>query len=203
MRRRMFEMILTAAAGVLAVGLLVSGGVLMWGYNFADSTVHDQLASQEIYFPAKGSPMLATPEISTKLSKYVGTQVVDGAQAKVYADDFIGANLKLMAGGKTASQVTAAAQANPMNAQLQGQAQAMFQGETTRGMLLNAYFFWKMGQIALYLAIAAFVGAAVLIALTLVGTVRLRTSRGQSSGSGESMHRAPTGAAGPGDPAVV
>jgi len=36
-------------------------------------------------------------------------------------------------------------------------------------MLLNAYAFWKLGQIALYSAIIAFVGGAVMLVLTVLG----------------------------------
>ena len=39
----------------------------------------------------------------------------------------------------------------------------MFRGTTLRGMLLNAYAFWKIGQIALWGAIAAFIGAGILL----------------------------------------
>src|ERR1700742_4665552 len=48
MPRRTFDLILTAVGGVLAVGLLIAGGLLTWGYHFANSTVHDQLAAEQI-----------------------------------------------------------------------------------------------------------------------------------------------------------
>ncbi len=67
-----------------------------------------------------------------------------------------------IAGGKTYAQVSAAAQADPTNVKLQKQTQALFQGQTLRGLLLEAYGFWKMGQIALYAAIASFFLAAVM-----------------------------------------
>jgi hypothetical protein len=41
-------------------------------------------------------------------------------------------------------------------------------------MLLNAYAFWKMGQLALYGAIAAFVGAGIMLLLSLLGFAHLR-----------------------------
>lgn len=34
--------------------------------------------------------------------------------------------------------------------------QTLFRGESLRGLLLNAYAFWKIGQIALLAAIASF-----------------------------------------------
>jgi hypothetical protein len=41
-------------------------------------------------------------------------------------------------------------------------------------MLLNAYAFAKMGQIAFIAAIASFIGAGVLLLLSLFGFVHLR-----------------------------
>jgi hypothetical protein len=173
-RRRTFDIILTAVGAVLTVGLLVAGGLLMWGYQFANSTVHDQLAAQQIYFPPKGSEALASPEIGPYLNKYAGQQLTSGAQAEAYADHFIAVHLKEIAGGKTYAQVSSQALANPTDTKLQGQVQTLFRGETLRGMLLNAYAFWKFGQIALYSAIAAFAAAAVMLVLTLLGARHLR-----------------------------
>lgn len=169
MRRRTFDIILTAIGGVLAAGLLIAGGLLSWGYHFANSTVHDQLAAQQIFFPAKGSDALASPEIGPYLNKYAGQQLTTGAQAEAYADHFIKVHLAEVAGGKTYAQVSSAAQQNPTDQKLQAQVQTLFRGETLRGMLLNAYAFWKFGQIALYSAIASFAGAVLLLVLTALG----------------------------------
>jgi hypothetical protein len=169
MRRRTFDIILTAVGGVLAVGLLIAGGLLTWGYHFANSTVHDQLAAEQIFFPPKGSDALASPEIGPYLNQYAGQQLTTGAQAEAYADHFIKVHLKEAAGGKTYAQVSTEAQKNPTDQQLQAQVQTLFRGETLRSMLLNAYAFWKFGQIALYSAIASFAGAVLLLALTALG----------------------------------
>ncbi len=174
MRRKAFDTILTAGGLVLTTVLLVAGGLLLWGYHFAESNVHDQLAQQKIVFPAAGSAALAPKEIGPYLDKYAGQQLVTGPQAEAYADHFIGVHVTEIAGGKTYAQVSAAAQADPTNATLQKQAQALFQGQTLRGLLLEAYGFWKMGQIALYAAIASFVLAAVMAALTALGFVHLQ-----------------------------
>jgi hypothetical protein len=169
MRRRTFDIILTAVGGVLAVGLLIAGGLLTWGYHFANQTVHDQLAAQQIFFPPKGSDALSSPEVGPYLNQYAGQQLTTGAQAEAYADHFIKVHLKEVAGGKTYAQVSSEAQKNPTDQQLQQQVQTLFRGETLRGMLLNAYAFWKFGQIALYAAIASFIGAVALLVLTGLG----------------------------------
>jgi hypothetical protein len=174
MRRRTFDIIVTAVGALLTVVFLVAGGLLTWGYRFADTSVHDQLAAQQIYFPPKGSPALASPEIGPYLDQYAGQQLVTGAQAQAYADHFIAVHLKEVADGKTYAQVSSALLKDPGNATLKAQATTLFQGETLRGLLLNAYAFWQLGQIAKYAAIAAFVGAAIMLVLTLLGLWHLR-----------------------------
>lgn len=52
MRRKTFDMILTAGGVVLTVVLVVAGVLLMWGHNFANDNVHTQLAQQQITVPA-------------------------------------------------------------------------------------------------------------------------------------------------------
>ncbi len=54
------------------------------------------------------------------------------------------------------------------------QVDAVFQGTTLRGLLLNAYAFWQIGQIALYAAIAAFVGGAIFLVLAILGFLHIR-----------------------------
>ena len=50
----------------------------------------------------------------------------------------------------------------------------LFRGETLRGLLLNGYAFWKLGQLALIGSIAAFALAALMFLLTILGFWHLR-----------------------------
>jgi hypothetical protein len=159
---------------MLTIVLLVAGGLLYWGYSFANSNVHDQLVAQKIFFPPKGSEALAPPEIGRHLNQYAGQQLTNGAQAQAYADHFIAVHLNEAAGGKTYAQVSSQALQNPNDTKLAGQVQTLFRGETLRGLLLNAYAFWKIGQIALWAAIASFALAAVMLVLTVLGFWHLR-----------------------------
>ena len=174
MRRKSFDIILTSVGAVLTAVLVIGGVLLMWGYSFANTNVHNQLAAQQIYFPAAGSQALASPQIGPYLNKYAGQQLTTGAQAEAYADHFIAVHLSEVAGGKTYAQVSALAQADPTNTALQGQVNTLFKGETLRGMLLNAYAFWQLGQIALYSAIVVFAGAFLMLILTVLGFLHLR-----------------------------
>ena len=174
MRRRTFDIIISSVGAVLVVVLLAAGALAMWGYSFANNSVRDQLVAQQIYFPPAGSDALKPPEIGKYLNQYAGQQLTTGAQAEAYADHFIAVHLSEVAGGQTYAQVSAKALADPNNAQLQGQVATLFKGETLRGLLLNAYAFWKVGQIALWAGIAAFAGAAVMLVLTVLGFWHLR-----------------------------
>lgn len=174
MRRRTFDLLVSSTGMVLTIVLLVAGGLLFWGYSFANGNVHDQLAAQKIFFPPKGSEALAPPEVGRHLDQYAGQQLVNGAQAKAYADHFIAVHLREAAGGKTYAQVSSLALQNPGDAKLAGQVQTLFRGETLRGLLLNAYAFWKIGQIALIAAVASLVLAGVMLVLTILGFWHLR-----------------------------
>jgi hypothetical protein len=173
MKRRTFDMLASAAGLFLAAVLVVAGSLLFWAHNFVDNEVHSQLAAQQIYFPAKGSEAIAGADYAP-IRKYAGQQLTTGAQAKAYADHYIGVHLQKIGGGKTYSQLSTQAQANPTDTKLAGTVQTMFRGETLRGLLLNAYAFGTMGAIAGIAAIAAFLAAAVMLVLGLLG---LRHSR--------------------------
>jgi hypothetical protein len=173
MRRKTFDALATVAGLVLAVVLLVAGGLLLWGHSVVDSQVHDQLAAQKIVFPAANSPAIKAPEFAA-MHQYAGQQLTTGAQAEVYADHFIANHLLAIGGGKTYSQLSELSLAQPKNAALAAQVQLMFRGTTLRSMLLTAYGFWQMGQIALIGAIVSFIGAAFLLILSGLGLVHLR-----------------------------
>jgi hypothetical protein len=174
MRRKTFDILLTSGGLVVVIVLTVAGSLLLWGHNFANSNVRSQLAQQQITFPAMGSKALASPEIGPYLNQYAGQQVLSGPQAKAYADHFIAVHLKEMPYQGVYSKVSAASMANPNNAQLKSEVQTVFQGTTLRGLLLEAYAFWQMGQIALIGAIVSFVMAAVMLVLTGFGFWHLR-----------------------------
>ena len=177
MRRRTLDALLTSGGLALTAILIVAGALLMWGHSFVDNQVRTQLAAQQIFFPAAGSESLTDPEVAPYLTKYAGQQLVNGAQAQAYADHFIAVHIKGIAGGQTYAQLSARAQANPTDTTLAGQVQTVFRGETLRGLLLNAYAFWKMGQIALVAGIVAFAGAGIFLLLSLLGFLHMRRVR--------------------------
>src|SRR5665213_2119131 len=180
MQRKVFDVLASAIGVLVVVVLLVAGGLLMWGYSFANSNVHSQLAEQQIVFPTQAAfahPVVGseiTPSMVGTVSTYAGQPLVTGQQAQIYANDFIAVHLQEIGGGKTYSQLSAEAQADPTNTVLAGQVATVFKGTTLRGLLLEAYAFSTFGQIALVASIISFVLAGVMLVLTLLGLLHLR-----------------------------
>jgi hypothetical protein len=176
MRRRTFDALMVVAGLALAAVLLVAGGLLTWGHNFVTSEVHSQLAAQKIVFPpASSSAITSLPKADAKaMTVYAGQMMTNGAQAETYADHFIAVHLREIGGGLTYSQLSAKALADPKNTALADQVETVFKGTTLRGMLLNAYGFWQMGRIAAIAAIAVFIGAGLMLILSLLGGWHLR-----------------------------
>jgi hypothetical protein len=174
MRRRTFDVLASVAGLVLAVVLVVAGGLLLWGHNFVDHQVTTQLTAQKIVFPAKNNPEFKAlpPADAAAMGQYAGQAMTTGAQAKVYADNFIAFHLSKMGG--TYSQLSAEALAQPNNAKLAALVNTVFKGTTLRGLLLNAYAFWQMGVIALWGAIVSFIGGGLLLILSILGMVHSR-----------------------------
>jgi hypothetical protein len=179
MKRKSFDSLISATGLFLAAVLIVAGGLLTWAHNFVGNEVHTQLAAQQIYFPAKGSPATAGAQFAP-MRKYAGQQLTTGAQAKTYADSFIAVHLAEIGGGKTYAQLSTQAQANPTDLKLAGTVQTVFKGETLRGLLLNAYAFDTMGTIAGIAAIAAYLAAVVMLILGALGLLHARRTSPQT-----------------------
>ena len=176
MRRRTFDALMVVAGLALTAILVVAGVLLLWGNSFANSQVRSQLAAQKIVFPTtSNAEFKALPKSDQAAMKvYAGQEMLTGAQAQTYADHFIAVHLQEIGGGLTYSQLSAKSMAQPNNAKLAGQVATVFKGTTLRSMLLTAYAFWKLGEIALISAIVSFIGAAIMLALSLAGVWHLR-----------------------------
>jgi hypothetical protein len=180
----MFDKLASIGGAVMVLVLLAAGVLLLIGANFANSNVHNQLAQQDITFPSAAAfahPKAGTeitPTMIPSVSQYAGQPLTTGAQAQVYANDFIAVHLREIGGGKTYSQLSAAALAltktTPAYAAAEGQVQTVFQGTTLRGLLLEAYGFSVMGAIASVGAIVSFILAGVMALLVGFGVLHAR-----------------------------
>jgi hypothetical protein len=169
---------LTSIATVTAAGIVIVGILAMAGGSYAKQVVHDQLVPQKIFFPAAGSAALLPG-----VKQYAGQQLVDGSQAKAYANNFINIHLSKIAGGQTYAQVSTAALAAPTNATLATEKATLFQGETLRGLLLGAWGWSVVATIASLAGLILIILGGVLFLLPLANwQVNLRGRR-QLAGS--------------------
>ncbi len=198
MKRSTFDMLLSAGGLVVVAVLVVAGSLLTWGTRYIDSNVHNQLAAQQIFFPpaaafshAKAGTEI-TPSMIPVVSQYAGQQLTTGAQAEVYADHFIAVHLSEMPYGGVYAKASAAAIANPKNTAIAGEVATIFKGTTLRGLLLEAYGFGQMGEIAGDAALAAFLLAGLMLALVGFGLLHYRrVPFAQELGVGTPDHELP------------
>lgn len=175
---------------VLAAVLLVAGGLLTWASSFVGAQVDQQLGDQHITMPAAeaiaGDEALSEADRNA-LTPFAGQDLRTGDQAKAYADHYILAHMNHSSDNRTYSEVSGeymgAGCSDPANAseascqQLGGLRQTLFMGSTLRGLLLYGYAFGTIGKIAGYAAVAAFVGAAVMLVLGLLGLRHAKQAR--------------------------
>jgi hypothetical protein len=183
MRRTTFDKLLGWVGVSLGIVLLAVGGLLVWGSAYIHNTVHNQLAAQQITFPAASAFAHAkagteiTPSMIPSVSQYAGQQLLTGQQAEAYADHFIAVHIQNMGGGKTYSQLSAESMAQPKNVALANLVSTVFKGETLRSMLLNAYGWWKVSQIAYVISLVMFGLGTVSFLAGLFGFARIRRDR--------------------------
>ncbi|HEX6488287.1 MAG TPA: hypothetical protein VF137_05345 [Candidatus Dormibacteraeota bacterium] len=161
-----------ALQGVLVIVLGFVTGFLFWGASFANNTVRDQLAAQHIVFPP--TAVLAAPEYPAEIHAYAGQQVLNGDQARVYANDFIGVHLNAMKPYNTYAAASTAAMANPKDASLQTLVNTLFKGTMLRSSLLNAYGWWTVGQYVSYAAIGLLIASLAVFGALVFELAQLR-----------------------------
>ena len=177
MSRKALDMLLSSTGAVLAIVLLVAGGLLTWAAGFANGTVSEQLSSQRITMPqGQAIDSLENESDRAELRPYAGQPLDNGSKAKAFADHYILAHMMKSSGGKTYSEVSGAQSAaakDPAKAdeatKLLALKQTLFQGDALRSMLLTAYAFGTIGTIARLASIVAFAGGAILLLLALLG----------------------------------
>lgn len=168
MRRKTLDLLLNWVGTVATVVLIVAGVGLVIGYSFTTSQVRSQLQEQKVFFPKVGGRDYQDL-VAAHLTQYANEEVLTGSEAQIFANDIIGVDTAEISGGKTYAQLSSESLSDPSNTGLANQVELVFRGDTLRGLLLNAYAFGFMGQIALYGAIAAFVLALAMLFLVLLG----------------------------------
>jgi len=185
MKRKSFDKIASVIGLLLAGFLIVIGGILQYGGNFATDQVAAQLKPQAITIPAENGDPKVTAEVKKFFADNGDMVMSTGKQAQMYADHYIGFHMSVMPTYAAASGANRAAAgalaADPTNADLQaaakqasGTVETVFKGETLRGMLLNAYAFGTLGQIAMVASYVSFAGGLIFLILALLGFAHLR-----------------------------
>lgn len=169
MERKVWDQMISTAGAVVAVVLIVLGGLAIYGGNFAQDNVTDRLEPQNIVFP----PLEAmSPDEQAVIGEFAGQQVVNGDQARGYSD-YIAGHLEGVNEGATYSETSAAAREEGLDpdtaAELQGKADTLFKGETLRAILLNAYGWWTVATIALYAGIVMVAAGVILGIMAFFG----------------------------------
>jgi hypothetical protein len=185
--RATLDKLISGAGVLIAVVLLIAGGLLWWAHSFIQDEVTSQLSEQHITMPTNQTGLADLPAADrAALAKYAGQQMTTGPQAKAYADHFIKVHMNEASGGKSYSEVSGQyiqqcsdpAKAQTASCQKLGALrQTMFMGSTLRGLLLYGYAFATMGTIAGIGAIVSWVAAGVLLLLAGVGIWHARRAR--------------------------
>ena len=185
MNRKSFDKIASVIGLLLAGFLIVIGGILQYGGNFATDQVAAQLEPQAITIPAENGDPKVTDDVKKFFADNGEKVMKTGKQAQMYADHYIGFHMSEMPTYAAASGANRAAAgalaADPTNPELQaaakqasGMVETVFKGETLRGMLLNAYAFGTLGQIAMVASYVSFAGGIIFLILALLGFAHLR-----------------------------
>ncbi|MFT4286119.1 hypothetical protein [Nocardioides sp.] len=174
--RSAFDKLISWTGLLLAVVLLVVGGLLTWANSFIGDQVHGQLTDQGITMPS-GAALEDLPKADkAALEKYADSPLDTGAEAKAFADHYILAHMNAASDGRTYeevsgeyTQMSAEEKASADGQALAGLRQTLFMGNTLRGLLLYGYAFATIGTIAGIAAIGAYVGGVIFLVLAGIG----------------------------------
>jgi hypothetical protein len=189
--RHRLDIVLTTFGALTTAVLLVAGGLLAWGASFAGEYVTDELAAQNITFPAADAlsgqgrddlvpyaeELVDTGEEAEAYASYIAGHIEGIAEGQTYAE--LGGPERAaeaavndaIASGATDEEVTELEEAA---AAISEQRESIFRGEMLRGALLNTFAWDTVGTIAGLASWAAFISAGLMLVLTALGFVHLR-----------------------------
>ena len=174
MNRKTWDQLISGAGIVVAVVLIVLGGLAVYGGNFGRDNVRDRLTPEKVVFAPYDA---MTSEERASVGQFAGQQVTTGPQAEAFAR-YIAGHLTFVNDGKTYAETSAAARADGLDprtaADLQAKADVLFKGETLRSIMLNAYGWWTVATIALYAGWFMIVAGIVLGVLAIFGFIHAR-----------------------------
>ncbi len=193
--RKFIDYLVSSMGLVAVVGLIIAGSLAWWMNSYTSTQVHNQLASQQITFPAVTAIYPCAAGVSgedchpayASEKSYGGQRLTTADQAREYADVQLQNDLNAIGNGKTYAQLSALAMANPSNTAMQATVATVFKGTTLKALLLNGYAFGTIATIAGWSAVVAFIGAALMLILSILGflhgagRLRVRHTDGQTT----------------------
>ena len=111
MNRKSFDKIASVIGLLLAGFLIVIGGILQYGGNFATDQVAAQLEPQAITIPAENGDPKVTDDVKKFFADNGEKVMTTGKQAQMYADHYIGFHMSAMPTYAAASGANRAAAA--------------------------------------------------------------------------------------------
>ena len=182
--RRLMDRLISWTGALMAVAMIALGAAAIYGGSFALSNVRDRLAPQNITFPP--AEAMSDYDKSEGLTAFAGQKVDTGTEAEAFSR-YIGGHLTDVNEGATYSETSSesrgyaadvgedptAAESGKM-AELSGKVDTLFKGETLRGMLLNAYGWWTVGQITQW---AGYAMVALGLLLSVFAALGFRHAR--------------------------
>jgi len=141
----------------------------IYGGQFGQDNVKDRLTPEMVQFP----PLSAMTDTEKQtVGEFAGQQVTTGPQAEAFAR-YIAGHLAEVNDGKTYAETSGAARAEGLDpkvaADLSAKADILFKGETLRSIMLNAYGWWTVATIALYVGYAMIALGILLGVLSILG----------------------------------
>jgi hypothetical protein len=175
--RGFIDLMISWSGAVVAVLLIALGAAAIYGGSFAQSNVRDRLQPQHISFPPASA---MTVQERAEVGTFAGQTVDTGTEAEAFSR-YIAGHLREVNNGATYSETSAAARAEgvapKVAADLQAKAAVLFQGETLRSILLNAYGWWTVGTIVMWAGIGAAIAGLLLSLFVGLGFFHARKER--------------------------
>lgn len=173
MKRKTFDKIVTSLGAGLTVFLLVVAALANWGASFASDSVSSQLEAQLITLPAATGNADEPADVTAFFKEHGDKLMSTGKEAQMYADHYIAFHMENMPTYAEASTAARSASAEDKPAK-EAVVETVFKGNMLRGTLLTAYAFGTLGELAGYGAMAALIGALLMLVFTLLGVVHIR-----------------------------
>src|SRR3954451_10761962 len=137
--RASFDKLISWTGVLLAVFLLVAGGLATYAYVYIGNEVETQLGMQDITMPEGAALQSLPPADQDALKPYAASPMDTGPEARAYADHYILAHMNAASGGKTYEEVSgeyqamsATDKASPDGVKQAALRNTLFQGNTLR-----------------------------------------------------------------------